>query len=314
MLPYASSPYIITTWITGYMTTDFLNGPGFRWGYGVFCIITPASIYHYGREFDAIGLLLITAGISLFLLPFNIYSYQKEQWKAPIIICFFFFGGLLIIAFAIWEKFFAPVKFLPDHLLTDRTVLGSCVLAGSVFVSFYCWDAYFTSFLQVVNGLTVVEQTWVSSIYTTGSCLWSIPVGLYIRRFGRFKWLCLFFGVGFTILGIFIAFAGGTIVISEQTAAMAAVEHQFIAVVLAIQYMFANIGGANLTTIYESLPAQLSYEWGSEERIAIQESYAASQKMMLIAGTATLAIAAVSVLVWHDYDVRDRKQVKGRVV
>ncbi|KAJ3522901.1 hypothetical protein NM208_g12670 [Fusarium decemcellulare] len=396
MLAYASSPYIITTWITGYMTTDFLNGPGFRWGYGVFCIITPAvtlplfglfmhyyykakhmgllperggnrtwwqSIYHYGREFDAIGLLLITAGISLFLLPFNIYSYQKEQWKAPIIICFFIFGGILIIAFAIWEKFFAPVKFLPYHLLTDRTVLGSCVLAGSVFVSFYCWDAYFTSFLQVVNGLTVVEQTWVSSIYTTGSCLWSIPVGLYIRRFGRFKWLCLFFGVGFTILGvglmlkfrtidtdvgyivmcqIFIAFAGGTIVISEQTAAMAAVEHQFIAVVLAIQYMFANIGGgiglsiaaaiwqgvfpkelakrlpesalANLTTIYESLPAQLSYEWGSEERIAIQESYAAGQKMMLIAGTATLAIAAVSVLVWHDYDVRDRKQVKGRVV
>ncbi|KAJ4228200.1 hypothetical protein NW759_004280 [Fusarium solani] len=134
MIAYASSPYIITTWITGYMTTAFLKGPGFRWGYGVFCIVTPAvtlplfglfmyyyykakhmglvpkresnrkwreSTYHYAREFDAVGLLLITAGIALFLLPFNIYSYQKEQWKAPIIICFFIFGGLLIIAFAL---------------------------------------------------------------------------------------------------------------------------------------------------------------------------------------------------------------------
>ncbi|KAJ4267371.1 hypothetical protein NW762_003476 [Fusarium torreyae] len=387
---------LMLAYITGYMTTAFLNGPGFRWGYGVFCIATPAvtlpllglfmhyyykakrlgllperggnrtwyqSTYHYAREFDAVGLLLITAGIALFLLPFNIYSYQAEQWKAPIVICFFIFGGLLIIAFAVWEKFLAPVKFLPYHLLTDRTVLGSSILAGSVFISFYCWDAYFTSFLQVVNGLSVVEQTWVSSIYTTGSCLWSIPVGFYIRRFGRFKWLCLFFGVGFTILGvglmlrfrtidteigyivmcqIFIAFAGGTIVICEQTAVMAAVDHQFIAVVIAIQSMFSSIGGgiglsiaaaiwqgvfpkelanrlpeeaqANLTMIYGSLPTQLSYPWGSETRIAIQESYAEAQKMMLIAGTASLAIAIVSVIVWKDYDVRERKQVKGRVI
>ncbi|KAJ4162353.1 hypothetical protein NW754_013786 [Fusarium falciforme] len=30
MIAYAVSPYIITTWITGYMTTAFLKGPGFR--------------------------------------------------------------------------------------------------------------------------------------------------------------------------------------------------------------------------------------------------------------------------------------------
>ncbi|KAF4973424.1 hypothetical protein FZEAL_9334 [Fusarium zealandicum] len=119
MLAYASSPYIITTWITGYVTTASFNVPGFLWGYGLFCIITPAvtlplfglfmyyyykahrmgpvpkresnrtwwqSLYHYGREFDIVGLLLITAGIALLLLPFNIYPYQKERWKAPIFI------------------------------------------------------------------------------------------------------------------------------------------------------------------------------------------------------------------------------------
>ncbi|WAO93066.1 Siderophore transporter [Fusarium falciforme] len=30
IIAYAVSPYIITTWITGYMTTAFLKGPGFR--------------------------------------------------------------------------------------------------------------------------------------------------------------------------------------------------------------------------------------------------------------------------------------------
>ncbi|KAI8715687.1 Siderophore iron transporter mirB [Fusarium sp. LHS14.1] len=110
----------------GLVTTAGCNG--FK---TVFCIITPAvtlplfglfiyraqcmglmpkcesnrkwweSIYHYAREFDAVGLLLITAGITLFLLPFNIYSYQTEQWKALIIIYFFIFDDLIIIAFAL---------------------------------------------------------------------------------------------------------------------------------------------------------------------------------------------------------------------
>ncbi|RSL61594.1 hypothetical protein CEP54_006138 [Fusarium duplospermum] len=253
------------------------------------------SIYNYTREFDAVGLLLITAGIALFFLLFNIYPYQKAQWKAPIIICFFIFGGLLIIAFAQLETFFAPVKFLPYHLLTDRAV----------------------SFVQVANDLTVVEQTWMSSIYNTGSPLYSIPVGPFIRHYGRFKWLCLFFGAGFAILGvgmmlkfrtvntdvgclvicqIFIAFASGTLVICEQTATMASVERQFVAIIL-IQYMFSSIVGCiglsiaaaiwqgvfpkdvgkrpprsaqdNLTVIYESPPQQLSYPWGSPEHIAI---------------------------------------------
>lgn len=120
------------------------------------------SVLHYCREFDAVGLLLITAGISLFLLPFNIYSYQAKQWEAPIVICFLIFGFLFIIAFAIWEKYCAPIKFLPYHLLTDRTVLGACVLAFTVFVSFYIWNSYFTSFLQVVCGLSVTKTSYVA--------------------------------------------------------------------------------------------------------------------------------------------------------
>ena len=34
MFAYASSPYIITTWIGGPLATAFLNGPGFHWGFG----------------------------------------------------------------------------------------------------------------------------------------------------------------------------------------------------------------------------------------------------------------------------------------
>ncbi|KAK0724543.1 major facilitator superfamily domain-containing protein [Lasiosphaeris hirsuta] len=397
MLAFASSPYIITVWVGGPLAQAFLDGPGWRWAYGTFAIITPVvcmpllalfwvnyrradaagllprrevvkrtswqSVVHYFHEFDVVGLFLITAGLALFLLPFSIYHHQAEQWKSPLIIAFIVVGGVLIIGFAFWEKYFARVTFIPYELLMDRTVLGACILAATLFVSFYIWNSYFFSFLQVVTGLSVTEATYLTNTYSIGSCFWSIVVGILIRRTGRFKWIALYFGVPITILGvglmiafrqpgvnvgyivmcqIFIAFGGGTLVICEQIAVMAATSHQYIAVVLAIEGMFASVGGAigstiaaaiwngvfperlaeflplesqgNFTEIYTQLPVQISYPPGSPTRDAINAAYGDAQKWMIVASTVIQIISIISVLVWRDIKVKDFKQVKGLVV
>ncbi|KAK3933558.1 major facilitator superfamily domain-containing protein [Diplogelasinospora grovesii] len=396
MFAFASSPYIITVWIGGPLATAFLNGPGFRWGFGVFAIITPIvcspllflfwynynkaakaglipkresnrtfmeSVKYYAIEFDVVGLLLISAGLALFLLPFNIYSYQTERWRAPIVICMLIFGFLLLIAFGLYEKFLAPKTFIPYELLMDRTVLGACVLAGNLFISFYIWDSYFFSFLQVVNNLGITQSSYIMNTYSIGSCFWSFVVGAAIRWSGRFRWLALYFGVPVTILGvglmvhfrqpdvnigyivmcqIFIAVGGGTLVICEQMAVMAATNHQYIAVVLAVEAMFASVGGGigstvaaaiwtgvfptklaeylpqeaqgNLTSIYASLPVQLSYPVGTPTRDAISAAYGDAQKVMLIAATVIQVISLIAVWVWRDIKVKDFKQVKGMVI
>ena len=119
MFAFSSSPYIATTWIGGPLATAFLNGPGWRWGFGTFAIIEPLvtipllvlfyynhrkaekagliqrhdsgrtawqSIKYYLIEFDVAGLLLICAGLALFLLPFSLYSYQPNGWQSPMVI------------------------------------------------------------------------------------------------------------------------------------------------------------------------------------------------------------------------------------
>lgn len=393
---FVSSPYIATVWIGGPMATAFLNGPGFKWGFGIFAIITPIvtlpllalfvvnyfkakkqglipvrdskrttveSIWHYVIEFDILGLLLLSAGLALFLLPFSLYSYQGKGWKAPMIICMIIFGALLLLAFVIYERYFAPKTFMPYELLKDRTVLGAYILAAVLFVEFYVWDSYFSSFLQVVNNLTITQTSYIVNIYSIGSCFWALVVGVFIRWTGRFKALALYFGVPLTILGvglmiafrqpdvnigyiimcqIFIAFSGGTLVICEQMAAMAATTHQYVAVVLAVEGMFSSIGGAigstvaaaiwtgvfpkrlaeylpeeaqaNLTMIYGDLVTQLSYPVGSPTRTAINHAYGDAQKLMIIAATAVLAIAVVAVAFWRDIKVKDFKQVKGTVM
>lgn len=232
------------------------------------------SIKHYFVEFDAFGVLLLSGGLALFLLPFSITSYQANGWRSSMIICMIVFGGLLIIAFGLYERFLSPKCFLPFHLLTDRTVLGACCLAAILFVSFFIWNSFFTSFLQVVQNLSITHAGYIESIYSVGACFWWLVVGVAIRYTGRFKWVALYFGVPLHILAvgllihfrqpnanigyiimcqIFLAFAGGACVIPEQMAVMVAVSHKYIAAVLAVEGMSSSIGGAIGQTISSAI-------------------------------------------------------------
>ena len=303
MQAFASSPNLITCWLAGPISSGYLSGPGWRWCFGTFTILVPAitfplsalfaynyykakkqglvpkresqrtvwqSLIYYCREFDAVGLILLSGGVALFLLPFNFYTLQARGWRSPLIICLLAFGIILLILFAVWEKFLAPVTFIPYSLLLDRTVLGACFLSATLFVSYSCWTSYFSSFLQVVNDLSVSDASYVVQTYTVGSVICSLAVGLLIHYTGRFKPVCLYFGIPLSILGlglminfrkpdqnvgyivmcqIFISFAAGTIIICDEIAIMAAASHRHIAVVLAVLGLFGNIGGAIGLTI-----------------------------------------------------------------
>ncbi|KAH6620173.1 siderophore iron transporter [Boeremia exigua] len=235
MFAYASSPYIITVWITGPLAAAYLAGPGWRWFYGSFAVITTIvvlpllalfwanyrkavrtgiivratsnrrfieSVKYYAVEFDVGGLVLLMGGLVFLLLPFSLYSYQPGQWRSAFVISFLIIGGLLLAAFVAYEKLLAPKSFMPFELLLDRTILGACIVSGLFFVSFFVWNAYFYSYLTVVTGLSVTEATYVVNIYSIGSCLWSFVVGVLIRWTGRFKWIALSFGVPVCMLGV----------------------------------------------------------------------------------------------------------------
>ncbi|KAF4589207.1 siderophore iron transporter [Ophiocordyceps camponoti-floridani] len=304
MLAFLYSPFIITAWTGGPIATSVMPGIGWRWFFGIFAIITLAvslplialfaynlvkakrlglmpardgprrgllqATRHFLIEFDVIGLLLITGGLALFLLPFSIYTYQPARWRSPLIICMLVFGVLLLVCFALYEKLVAPVQFLPYRLLVDRTILGAMVSATMTFIAFFLWDSYLLSLLQVVNDLSLTDATYIIKIFTVGSCFSGLIVGLLIRWSGRFKWLALYFGLPLTILGvglmmhfgqphspigyvimcqIFIALAGGAITICEQTAVLAVISHQHAAVVLAVLSMCSSVGGAIGSTL-----------------------------------------------------------------
>ena len=263
---------------------------------------------YYCNEFDVIGLLILATGFSLFLLALNLYSYQPDTWRSPMIICFIVFGVLLIIAFGFWERYLAPVTFIPWPLLKNRTVIFTYVMAASLYTAFYIWDSYFFSLLLVLFNQPLVYATYISNIYTLGSCFISLVYGVCLRYYGKLKWYSLFWGVPLTILGVglmihfrqedvnigyiamcqlFVAFGGGVLVISEQTTLMAVSLQKDFPALLATEAAIIAIGSAVGSTVagaiwtgvfpvelQRNLPAGAMSEFASiYGEVTVQSSY-----------------------------------------
>lgn len=175
----------------------------------------------------------------------------------------------MLITFGLYESFLAPVPFFNASFLMDRTVAGACLLDIAYQVSYYCWASYFTSFLQVVNNLSIAKAGYVSQTFDVVSGVLLLLVGLSIRKTGYFKWL-LYFAIPLYILAqglmiyfrrpngyigyivmcqIFISVGGSIFIIVEQIAILAAVDHRHVAAALAMLYVAGNVGGALGNTI-----------------------------------------------------------------
>lgn len=397
MFAFVSSVYIITVWIAGEFANTFIS-INWRWAYGTWAIVHPVSslplffvltyncrkaakmglmperlrsgrtfmqsVKYYAIEYDVVGLFLLCAGLAIFLLPFSIVNLQANEWDTPFIIAMIVVGAVVLIIFGLYEAFLAPVMIFPWSLLKDRTILGANILACVLFIEFYLWNNYFSSFLPVVVGTTTAQTGYIANIYSIGSCTWSFVAGAILYKTGGFKWQALLFGWPVTTLGvglmiyfrqpgvdvgyivmcqIFIAIGGGTLVICEQVAGMAATTHQYVAIVLAIQGMSSQIGGAigsviaanlwqanfpdrlreylpaeiqsnstEFNLIYEDITTQLGYI-GTPAGDAIVRSYGDTQRLMCAAATGILVLALAAILLWRNIDTRARKQVKGTV-
>ncbi|KAK5790145.1 hypothetical protein VI817_007432 [Penicillium citrinum] len=299
---FTSSPYIITAFAGPKVAERFYNEVNWRWGFGCFSIIFPIiaaplycilkwnlhkakksgllvkepsnrtfvqSVWHYTNELDLIGVVLFSGGLVVFLLPFSIAAEAPKGWGSGYIIAMIVVGFVMLFVFTLYETFIAPRPMLSWKLLSDRTVIGACLLDATYQLCYYCWNGYFTSFLQVVNNLTIAEAGYVANTFDVVSGVLLLGVGFVIRKTGRFKWLLyiavplyifaqglmIYFRrpnqtVGYLVMcQIFISIGGAVFIIVEQLAILAAVDHEHVATVLALLNVVGTVGNAAGSTI-----------------------------------------------------------------
>ena len=211
-----------------------------------------------------IGIFLIVASCALLLLPLTLAASSKQEWRTAHIIAMLVVGFVLLVVFAVYEKYIAAVPFVPWKMLRSRTVTGACLLGATYQIAYYCWNIYFTSYLQVVYNTSVEAAGYISSTFDVVSGVELFIVGLLIRWSGRYKWLFLcgvpifilgiglmiYFrmpnrGIGFIVMcQIFISIGGGVITGGQQVAVAATVNHDEIAAAMAVLSFISSIGGA----------------------------------------------------------------------
>ncbi|CAI7648141.1 uncharacterized protein N7487_008842 [Penicillium crustosum] len=295
---FTSSPAIISAFAGSKAAEGFLANVNWRWGYGVWAIILPAfalpiyfmlaynlrraeregilvrerkilrfnfeTIWWFIKEFDLMGVFLFAGGMVVFLLPFTLASMAPHGWQTGYIIAMLVVGLVLLISFGFYETYLAPVPFLNYKFLTDRTVLGACLLDMTYQISYYCYAVYLPSFLQVVYNLDVATAGYVGNTFSVVAFVFLFFAGWLVRVTGRFKWIlwvCVplyIFGLGLMIhfrqpggyIGyivmceIFFSAAGSVFILCVQLAVLASVDHQHVAAVLALLFVMGSIGGS----------------------------------------------------------------------
>lgn len=139
---------------------------------------------------------------------------------------------------------------------------------------------------------------------------------------------------------LFNGIYSGVWALTAQLAIMASVEHQDIAVTIAMFGLFGSVGAAIgyaiagglwtnifpvqlynrlpddskdlMATIYGDITVQLSYPMGSPIRNAIIEAYSDVQRKMVITGVAFIPLCVACLFLWKNINVRKLEEMHGK--
>ena len=294
-------PFLITVWAGPPIANSLLAHATWRWGYGIWTIVLPtaflplalslllntrkAANLHLlpppswkGRHFtgvvasiwfelDVMGLLLLSAAVSLILIPLTLAATAKSGWHNASIIAMLVVGCVCLLFFPLWESMrrLAPHPFLSLRLLSNRTVLAGCAIGFFYFAVFYTSiQPYFSSYLQVVHSLSVTAAGHVTQTFTFTSTVTSIITSLFIKYTRHYKYFittgaCIYLlGVGLMIkyrvqsssvaqivgTQIAVGIGGGMINVPAQLGVQASVSHGDVAAATAIFLTIVEVGGA----------------------------------------------------------------------
>ncbi|KAJ8081510.1 hypothetical protein PM082_007355 [Marasmius tenuissimus] len=223
-----SLPFCVNAYIGANVAAAVLDNSGWRWGYGMFAILVPASLspliitllwaerkakrldlappvpktnlFDLARRMDLFGLMLLGAAIALVLLPLTLARGAENGWKNPSMIAMIVVGFVIVPMFVMWEKYTAyPI--IPTRYLKNRSVVIAALIGLFDFISFYLTFTYLYSFILVVQPWSTVNVIYFVSTQSVALTIFGIMGGLILRFAHRYKWT-LVAGLCIRLLGV----------------------------------------------------------------------------------------------------------------
>lgn len=195
--------------LVGGIITDHL---GWRWVFGV--NIVPGLIAlgllwyllprlsRWGRvRIDWVGIILLVAGVVPLLIGLT-WAGITYPWGSVQVISTMIGGGIILVAFAIWENRAAePVLTL--HLFESRAFTVAVILSFLMGVALFGALTFLPLYAQGVLGYSAQDSGLVLSPMMLGFVLGSLVGGQFTTRTGRYK-IQTIIGMSIGVVGMFL--------------------------------------------------------------------------------------------------------------
>ena len=287
-------PFLVTVWLGPTIAGAVLRTSSWRWGYGMWAIILPAAFLplalslllnqrkarrlnlikpsrpHRRKSFlsilrrtwydlDVGGLTLLSAAVTLILVPLTLTANASGGWRNTSIIAMIVVGLVCLLVLPVYEssKKLAPKPLLSLHLLRQRTALAGCALAFWYFSRsiglrspYSDYDVAtagrvtqtfaFTSTIAAFGVSILIKYTRRYRIYVTiGSVIYMTGLALML--------LCRGQGAShLQVLGtqVIVGCGGGLLNVPVQLGVQASASHQEVAAATAMFLTSMEMGGA----------------------------------------------------------------------
>ncbi|KAJ4144924.1 hypothetical protein LMH87_003791 [Akanthomyces muscarius] len=141
------------------------------------------------QQIDFIGLFLLAAGLLLFLMGLS-WGGSVFQWKSAGVISTMAIGGLLLIAFVLFElRLDGPRSLVPMELFSNFqwvAVVGTLSMAASMY---YAFNIVFPRQVDVLySNVSPDRQGWLKCLIGGPPLLGQIVACLFATKIGRIKY------------------------------------------------------------------------------------------------------------------------------
>lgn len=301
------TPFLVTVWVGPEIAKLVLEQSTWRWGYAMWAIILPAafmplaiSLFLNQRKakklglldhrrgwisriktqgpattaikvvnsVDLLGILLLSAGFALLLIPLTIASSQTDGWGNATMIAMMVVGAVCLVVFGFWEcasSKMNPHPLIPPYLFKSKTFCAGCGIAFFYFMVFYLSVfPYYLSYLLVVHRIDLATAGRITQVFSFSSTVASVLVSFAIKYTKHYKYfvtagsLLYLLGIALminyrseeagmsTLIGtqVCIGIGGGMLNVPAQLGVQATAKHQNLAIATAVFLMVLQLGGA----------------------------------------------------------------------
>ncbi|TWU78519.1 hypothetical protein ED733_000767 [Metarhizium rileyi] len=215
-------------------------------------------------EIDAFGLVLLAFGWTLLLLPFSLKTYAQNGWANPSLIAMFVVGGVLLIAYVVYEIKWAIMPSAPRRLVFNKTFIVCVIIEASYFVAGNMRGLYWSSYVYVTKPWSYQNWVYYNNSLTLALCVFSPLAGALQRWTHRYKTICIIglcikvMGMGIMLNGhkatvstgalvmtqVLIGGGGSLAVVGTRVASQASVPHQDVALTISLLALWSRVGMA----------------------------------------------------------------------